>query len=375
MFGRNLKLFTAFGFDVRVNVSWAFLAILVALSLARGFFPAVYAGWPEATYWWMAAAGVVGVFFSIVVHELSHSLAARAFGMKMTGITLFLFGGVAEMEREPPSPKAEFFMAIAGPAISLALAVLFIWIAAIAQTPDDPSPALAVIEYLGLLNFVLAAFNLIPAFPMDGGRALRAALWAGRGDMRWATKWASRIGAAFGLFLIFAGLLVALSGAFVQGLWWFLIGMFVRGAALGSYHQMEVSRLMRGVTAADLMETARIASPEMSLADLVENYVYEFQEAAFPVCDHDQMIGVVSVAEIKKVSRDQWATTRVGDVMQSIEDADLVDPSEDAIEAVKTLQRNGGRGLIVARNKKPLGVLSQADVMKLLNLKLDLETA
>ncbi|MFP4003197.1 MAG: M50 family metallopeptidase, partial [Alphaproteobacteria bacterium] len=154
MFGRSLHLFRILGFDVRVNISWAFLAILIAISLARGFFPAMYEGLPEATYWWMAAAGVVGVFFSIVFHELSHSLAARAMGTEMKGITLFLFGGMAHMDQEPKSAWGEMVIAIAGPAFSFALAGLLLWIPDLVQTSEEASPAIAVIHYLGLLNLL-----------------------------------------------------------------------------------------------------------------------------------------------------------------------------------------------------------------------------
>lgn len=377
MFGRNLKLFKLFGFEVRVNISWAFLAILIALSLAQGFFPAVYEGWPKATYWWMAAAGVVGVFFSIVIHELSHSIAARAFGMHMRGITLFLFGGIAEMEDEPKSAKAELVMALAGPAISLALAAACLLLADWGAGGGEPTPAWAVVEYLGWLNLVLAGFNLVPAFPMDGGRALRALLWQWRGNVRWATKWAARLGAAFGLALIVAGIVFALMGAFVQGLWWFLIGMFIRAAAQGSYLQMEVRRMMGGLTVADLMQAdAHAVSPQTTLADLVQHYVYEFQQTEFPVREgDDRLVGLVGVPEIKNVAQADWAATRVADVMRPLSPAEILTPEEEAVIALRRLQEGSRDMRVVAKDGRLLGMLSKADVMKLLNLRMDLETA
>lgn len=376
MFGRNLKLFRLFGFEVRVNISWAFLAVLIAVSLAQGFFPSVYIGWPKATYWWMAAAGVAGVFFSIVVHELSHSIAARAFGMQMRGITLFLFGGIAEMEDEPKSAKAELVMALAGPAISLVLAGLCLGAAGLAQGSRAPTPAWAVVEYVGWLNLVLAAFNMVPAFPMDGGRALRAALWSLKGNIRWATKWASRMGAAFGLLLIVAGIGFALTGAFVQGLWWFLIGMFIRAAAQGSYLQMEVRRMMGGLTVADVMQTeAHAVSPDTTLADLVQHYVYQFQQTEFPVRDGGRLAGVVGVPEIKKLNQADWPHVQVRDIMRAPGNADLLSPGQDAVSALQALQSGGRDMRIVAQNGRDVGILSKADVMKLLSLRMDLETA
>ncbi|MBB4285692.1 site-2 protease family protein [Roseospira goensis] len=374
MFGRTLRLFRVFGFEVRVNVSWAFLAILIAISLARGFFPATYAGWPAATYWWMAAAGVIGVFASIVIHELSHSLAARAMGMEMKGITLFLFGGMAEMDQEPASAKGELVMALAGPAISLVLAALLLGLAALGRGPEGAGPAVAVIDYLGWLNLILAVFNLIPAFPMDGGRALRATLWAISKDLRWATRWASRMGALFGLALIVLGVVSALQGAFVAGLWWILIGMFIRAAASGSYQQMEIRRLMTGVRAEDVMHPLTEAVPaDMTLAALVDRYVYATQQPAFPVVEDGGLVGVIGLAEIRTVPRADWETTPVRAVMIPADRAEIVAPTTDAMDAVAKLQTHAVDALIVADGHRPVGVLAQSDVLKLLSLKMDLE--
>lgn len=374
MFGRNLTLFRVFGFEVRINISWAFLAILIAISLAQGYFPATYEGWPVTTYWWMAAAGVVGVFFSIVIHELSHSLAARAMGLQMKGITLFLFGGLAEMEREPRSAKSEAIMALAGPAISLVLGGLLLWVASLIESPEGATPMSAVIGYLGWLNFVLAIFNLIPAFPLDGGRALRAALWAIGDDLRWATKWASRAGAAFGLVLILGGVFHALTGAFIQGLWWMLIGMFVRAAAQASYQQMEMRRLMQGVRAEDVMRTCpQAVAAGMRVQDLVEHQVYELQQTEFPVCENGKLIGAVGVAQVKKVPRSEWGETSVGDIMVPVDQAQIIAPSDDVIDAIPRLQADEVNALIVAEDDRPLGLLAKSDIIKLISLKMELE--
>ena len=373
MFGRSLKLFRVLGFDVRVDISWTFFALLIATSLALGFFPAVYEGWPASTYWWMAVGGVIGVFFSIVIHELSHSVVSRAFGAGMTGITLFLFGGVAEMKGEPESAKAEFFTAIAGPAISIVLGVIFLWLASFGG--EAPTPASALAGYLGRLNLVLAIFNLIPAFPMDGGRVLRAILWAMKGDLRWATKWASGLGGLFGFALMMAGLWAAFSGSLVAGLWWFLIGMFIRGAAQSSYQQMEVRRLMGGVTVRDLMhKDAHVVPPTLTLAELVDRYVYEFQQTAFPVSEYGKFVGVVDTAHVKSTPREEWGRVTVKDIMTPPEQAPLAAPAQDAIIALQSLQQTGADTLIVTDGRGVLGTLSRGDVMKLLGLKMDLES-
>ena len=204
MFGKRVKLFTLVGFEVKIDVSWIIIAVLVVWSLAQGVFPRYLEGSSPTVYWLMGLAGAAGLFASIIFHELCHSLVARRFGMMMKGITLFVFGGVAEMQDEPPSPKAEFFMAVAGPAASIFAGAVFLAIGASAGGVM-PGELTVVIQYLGVINLVLAGFNLLPAFPLDGGRVLRSILWRVKGDFRRATRISSRIGSAFGLLLIFAG--------------------------------------------------------------------------------------------------------------------------------------------------------------------------
>ena len=231
MFGKSIDLFKVFGFEIRIDLSWVFLAILIAWSLSAGLFPFRYEGLSTQTYWIMGIVGAFGLFFSIIVHEMSHSLVARRYGMSIKGITLFLFGGVAEMKQEPPTPRAEFMMAIAGPISSICLAVIFYVFSQVTKSAGGPEAVYGVIKYLAWINGILAVFNLVPAFPLDGGRMLRAVLWGWKNNLRWATRIAAGIGSGFGLLLIFMGILQFFSGNFIGGMWWFFIGMFVRGAA------------------------------------------------------------------------------------------------------------------------------------------------
>ena len=246
MFGKRITLFKLFGFSVHVDLSWLVIAALITWSLAQGLFPSEYEGLPAAAYWIMGAAGAVGLFFSIVFHELFHSLAARRFGIPMTGITLFIFGGVAEMDDEPPNPKAEFFMAIAGPLSSIVLGVMFYALFIIAELQEWPLIAAGVLGYLGVINWILAAFNLLPAFPLDGGRVLRSALWQWKNNLRWATRISSQIGSGFGIGIIILGLVSLARGNVVGGIWWFLIGMFLRNASQSSYQQVVVRKALQG---------------------------------------------------------------------------------------------------------------------------------
>src|SRR6185312_4915911 len=202
MFGKSINLFRLFGFQVQADLSWLILAFLITWSLATGYFPDQYLQLSMTQYWGMGVLGAIGLFGSLIFHELSHSLVARRFGIPMKGITLFIFGGVAHMEDEPPNPKSEFFMAIVGPLSSLVLAALLYGAMQGGRAVGWPEPASGIVGYLSFINVLLAMFNMVPAFPLDGGRVFRSALWAWTGDIRWATRLAARFGSGFGIVLI-----------------------------------------------------------------------------------------------------------------------------------------------------------------------------
>ena len=238
MFGKRFSLFKLLGFEVKIELSWVVLVVLLTWSLASNVFPSNTEGFSRSTYWWMGVAGTLGLFASVVFHELCHSLVARRYGLPITGITLFIFGGVAEMEDEPPSARSEFLMALAGPASSALLGFAFFGMTLLGRGQGWPAPVNGVTSYLASLNGSLAAFNLLPAFPLDGGRVLRSVLWGVRKDLRWATRIASRIGSGLGILLMVLGGLDLLLGNFVGGVWLFVIGMFVQNASRTSYQQL-----------------------------------------------------------------------------------------------------------------------------------------
>src|SRR5579885_3119155 len=238
MFGRRITLFKLFGFEVRVDASWLIIAALVTWSLALGLFPALLPGLTRRAYWQMGIIGAVGLFLSIIIHELFHSLVARRFALPMRGITLFVFGGVAEMGSEPQSPKVEFLMAAAGPLASIGLGGLFYGFARWARMDGWDPQIIAILAYLAWINWLLAAFNLIPAFPLDGGRVLRAALWHFQKDIVHATRTAALIGSGFGILLMVLGIYRLFFGDLISAIWYFLIGLFLRGASKASYEQV-----------------------------------------------------------------------------------------------------------------------------------------
>ena len=237
MFGRRVTLFRIFGFEVRLDASWILMAGLIVWSLANGLFPSQYPGLPVSTYWWMGLAGGLGLFASIIIHELCHSLVAHRYHLPMGGITLFIFGGVAEMRGEPGSPKIEFLMAIAGPVASVVLSGFF-YAVRHAAPGAWPVPVDGITGYLAWINLALAGFNMMPAFPLDGGRILRSTLWKWTGDIEKATRFSSRLGEAFGVLLMIFGGYQLLKGHLIAAIWYVLIGLFLQRASRISYEEM-----------------------------------------------------------------------------------------------------------------------------------------
>jgi len=372
MFGHNLTLFTAFGIKVRVNLSWTFIAIFIAWSLAQGFFPQVYAGLAPSMYWSMAIIALLGLAASIILHEFAHSLVGRAFGMHVKSITLFMLGGVAELEDEPATPRAELVMALAGPAMSLILAGLFALLEGFVA-PTSPAFA-AVLSYLAIINLVLAIFNLVPAFPMDGGRALRAALWAWRGDIGWATRIAARSGTIFGVILMALGGLLIVSGAFVAGLWWILIGSFVHGAARASVVQQVSRKILTGHPVRRFMTASPdVVSPDISLRNLVDDHMYRFHHDLFPVVEGASVLGVIGRKELKSTVTDQWAATSVRDVMTALGDANTIQASADAADALNRMRKDGVGRLVVLDGAQLIGVITLKDFLEVVALQMELE--
>ncbi|MGQ9672324.1 MAG: site-2 protease family protein [Candidatus Aminicenantales bacterium] len=373
MLGRSVTLVRLFGFEVKIDFSWLILGLLITWTLAKGFFPTSYPGFAPPTYWGMGAAGALGLLISIVFHELWHSLIARRFGLPMKGITLFVFGGVAEMTEEPPHPRAEFFMAIAGPLSSIFLGFFLLALAFLGSSGGWPRPMLGVVNYLGFLNLILAGFNLLPAFPLDGGRVLRAVLWGWKDNIRWATHIASQIGSAFGLVLIVVGAVEFIIGNIIGGVWMFLIGMFLRGASQTAYKQLLIRRALEGESVRKFMKEDPVTvSPSLSLRDLVENYIFKHHFKMFPVVQDDELIGCVTVNQVKEVPKDEWASRRVGDLVLGCTDRNTIGPDEDAMKALAVMNRVNASRLMVVDKGKLVGIIALKDMMKLLSLKLDL---
>ncbi len=372
MFGKRIRLFKLLGFAVHIDMSWLVLALLITWSLARGLFPYHYEKLSSLTYWSMGAAGALGMFASIVFHELCHSLVARRFGLPIKGITLFIFGGVAEMDDEPPSPKAEFFMAVAGPASSILLGLLGYAVSAAGEA-WLPAPVAGVLEYLMVINLVLAGFNLVPAFPLDGGRVLRSALWQWKKNFRWATRIASKIGSFFGTVLILLGILNILRGNIIGGIWQFMIGLFLGNAARVSYQQVMIRKALEGGTVRQFMNTEPVTAPgSISLKDLVEGYMYRYHFKMFPVVEDGSLLGCITTRMVKEVPQREWGSRTVGEAAGRCSRENTIGPGEDAIKALGVMSRTGNSRLMVVEGGRLVGIITLKDIMGLLSVKLDL---
>ena len=373
-FGRRTRLGSIAGFEVAVDASWLFLAMLVTWSLAVGYFPQALPGLASPTYWLMGVFGAFGLFASIVLHELSHSLVARRHGMEMKGITLFIFGGVAQMGAEPPNPRAELLISIAGPIASVLIGGLFLLASTASAAAGAPMPLTVTLRYLATINWALAAFNLIPAFPLDGGRVLRAVLWHMKHSLRRATRISSWIGSAFGIGLMVLGALVFFRGMVVSGMWWFLIGMFVRGAARMSYQQLLLREGLAGEPVSRFMRTdLRTVPSHLPVSELVDSYFFRDYYKMYPVVDNGELRGCVTIDQVKAVPREEWPRRTVGELAGPCTVENTVRPNTDAVDALGVMSRGRGSRLLVTEGGRLVGIVTLADLLQFLSMKVELE--
>ncbi|MFP4398018.1 MAG: M50 family metallopeptidase [Desulfonatronovibrio sp.] len=373
MFGKSINLVKIFGFQVKVDISWIIIAVLVTWSLAVGFFPHYLEDLRPIDYWILAVFGALGLFFSVVFHEFWHSFVARKLGVSISGITLFVFGGVAEMDDDPRTPKSEFWIAVAGPLSSLFLALVFYLLFNLSMYMELTEGVSSVFMYLALINLILAIFNLIPAFPMDGGRVLRAILWHFKKDLRWATQTAANMGSIFGFLLMGLGLLNIFAGHLTGGLWYFLIGMFIRFVAQNSYRQLVIKNALQGETVKSLMNEPVYVPGDISLQDLVENYIYRHHFKMFPVMEGDLLKGCVTTRQVGEIERENWPDITVREIARQCSLENTVDPEEDVIKVLGKMNKTGQSRMMVVKDGQLKGVISLKDIMAYISSSMELQ--
>ena len=373
MFGKSINLVKIFGFQVKVDISWIIIAVLVTWSLAVGFFPHYLEGLRPVDYWILAVFGALGLFFSIVFHEFWHSYVARKMGLSIRGITLFVFGGVAEMEEDPKTPKSEFWIAIAGPLSSLFLALAFYLLFRLSTYTGLTEGVSSVFMYLALINLILAVFNLIPAFPMDGGRVLRAILWHLKKDLPWATRTAANMGSIFGFILMGLGLLNMLTGNLVGGLWYFIIGMFIRFVAQNAYRQLMIRNSLAEESVRNLMKEPVYVPGDISLRELVEDYVYKYHFKMFPVRDGDSLRGCITTRQVGEIQKENWPDILVREIMKQCSLENTVGSDDDVVKVLGRMNQTGLSRMMVVENGALMGIISLKDIMSFLSARMELE--
>lgn len=382
MFGTRWPLFRLLGIPVAIDASWLIILALLTTTLAgalpefvRAYYPEVVGEHPVWVYWLLGLLAALGFFVCIVLHELGHALVGQAQRLRIRGITLFLFGGVAELDEEPRSALGEFLMAIAGPVVSVVLAVLFGFLAWLGYHQGWVPEAVVVLAYLATINGLVLVFNLVPAFPLDGGRVLRSILWGTTGSLHTATYWAALAGRVFAWVLIVWGLLNFFAGALLGGLWLVLIGLFLNNAALAGYQHVLIRQALAGEPVARFMTPDPISvPPEIDLRKWLEEYVYRHDRKAFPVVAADgRLLGLVQTRSLGEIDRAEWDRHTVEEVMLRDLSAVIISPQADALAALKRLQRTGASCLLVADGEQLVGVVTLADLLRFLNLKLELE--
>ncbi|MFC1511218.1 site-2 protease family protein [Candidatus Margulisiibacteriota bacterium] len=371
---KSFKLITLFDIPIEINFTWFIILGLVIFTLARGYFPFTNPELTPATHWLMAFLAAFLLFASLLAHELSHSLVAVKHQLPIHGITLFIFGGVAHMEKEPSSPKVEFWMAIAGPAMSFSLAAMFFLLSQFIYRLGLPTAFSSITNYVFILNVVVGVFNLIPGFPLDGGRVLRAVLWHFYKDLKKATAIASSLGKLFAFILIGFGFLNLFSGSFISGIWFIFIGLFLQEAAEVSYRQVLMRKMLSGVKVEALMTKDVITVPaSITLDKLVDNYFFKFRHASFPVMEDDAILGLVTLHDIKEVAKFKWNQTPAREIMIPISHHLVITEQADAMDAMAKLANNGIHRALVIKDTKLIGILSQKDIMRLFEFKAEVE--
>jgi Zn-dependent protease/predicted transcriptional regulator len=371
----------ALGIPIRVHASWFLVFLLLTWTLSTGYLPEELPGLSPARYWAMGGVAALLLFLSVLLHELGHSYVALRYRIPIERITLFIFGGVAHMRKEAPTPRAEFLIAVAGPIVSFVLGAACFGLTALAesiQSPRDVQGLVMLGALLGMVNLQLGLFNLIPGFPLDGGRVLRAGLWAWGKDFYRATQQAAVVGLGFGAVLAVLGLTV-LVGVLMgkldasmasNGSWVVFIGMFLFAAALASRRQAAFRQTLATVPVRDLMVRTVMSIPaQCSLDEAVTQYFQPYGHGSFPVVDGGQLAGLITVDEIQAVPSAMWPWRQVGQVMRPLSPSLIVGPDVSVIQAMECMAQDGWDQLVVMQDGQIAGLVTQSAIANFFKLQ------
>jgi Zn-dependent protease/CBS domain-containing protein len=358
-----IRLFSFRGIPVRLDFGWLVIFALISWSLASGYFPDALPHLSRAAYWAQGLVAALLLFVSVFLHELSHAMVALRHGVGVGSITLHVFGGVSQLESEPATPRAEFLIAIVGPLTSFGIAgVCF----AAERVLPAPAWAAAILAYLSLVNAIVGAFNLVPGLPLDGGRVLRSALWAWRGQAEWATAVASNAGSAFAFLLMALGLLRTFAGQVVGGMWFILIGIFLHQAARSTWELARIQHRLERVPVTQVMTRAPIVvPPTLPISRLVDEFFSRYHVAGFPVDDAGRLAGFITWAQVEQVAAAADGLV-VADVMAPVDGSLVVSSRDSAWRAFMKISRNRVGRVAVVDHGRLVGIVSHRDLAHVL---------
>ena len=368
MLKSSIPIGKVFGIPLRLHFSWFFVFILVTWALASSYFPEVYPDWSIATSIITSIVTSLLFFASVMLHELMHSVVARADDIPVNSITLFIFGGVSQIAEEPKKPQSELKIAIAGPLTSILLGGVF-W-AIYYLVPESMEHIIAVSFWLGYINLALGVFNLLPGFPLDGGRVLRAILWWRMKDLRRATRWASNAGRGIGMLFIFGGIWLVFAGYWFNGLWLAFIGWFIGIAAAGGYRQLTLQQMLQGHAVSEAMSReCSSVTQDITLNELVNRYILSSGKQCFIVTEENTISGLITLKDVKAVPREEWELKTVSDAMVPFEKLKQVNPADDLASVLKIMTDESINQLPVVEGKKVVGLINRDSLLAFINIR------
>ncbi len=362
MFGGSFRVARVFGIDIEIHFSWLFILGILAWALSEGFFPAEYKGWATSTYWVVGTVAAVLLFLTVLIHELAHALVALRKGVEVPRITLFIFGGVSHLARQPRTAGEEFLISAAGPLTSVLIALVTGALYYFFSTRNEQAQAL--FAYLAVVNVILAIFNTLPGFPLDGGRVLRSIVWKKTGSFRRATRVAGGVGQAFGYGIVVLGLLLFFTGNPANGIWFALIGWFLLTAARGESESVQLDAMLAGLTARDVMREQWVnVSPAASIEDVVDEHMLSGAERCVIVAREGAVLGLLTVSDIRKVPRGEWRNTPAQRVMTPREQVVTVAPEARAVEVLRLLAEKSLNQVPVIEEGRMIGLVTRRELV------------
>jgi len=370
----SVKIGTIMGIPVRIHYTLWLVFLLIAWTLAYGYMPQQYPGLSTLTYWTIGIASAVVLFASVLVHELSHSYIAKKNGLPIARITLFFFGGVSEMTEEPQDAGLEVRMAAAGPLMSFVIAGVLGGFWYVSEALRLPIVITATVGYGALINAVLGAFNLLPAFPLDGGRVFRGSLWMHSKNLISATRIATRVSEGFSLLMMLGGFVAIIFGYFLDGIWFVVLGWFLKSGAETSLRQTLIGETLSGVTVTDIM-TRQILTvpPDITVQQLVSDYFLVHPHGGYPVVQDGRLLGLITLDSVRAIPKETRGYETVARAMVPLERTLVVQPNLSALDALQRMAREKAERLLVTQDGRLVGVVTQGDLMRAIRTRQDLE--